>query len=523
MDQLLKSLTSGGSATSKLARVAKNKLLKPTQFPPPTKVAPLAVLSNYYQYPLSKLKPEDIDFLKDELTIEATGTERWGGKATSFNVYHIDKTYIYVPRFYGILQWGWPSAYQLASSAKMNPDVTFAGNLKPVQKEAIPAVMKQLRATGGALLLKDCGMGKTVDGCYIALQLGLRTGVLVYNSDLMEQWQERINEWFPLAKVGLVQKDKQDYKDMDFVIIMVQSLMSRTTESAHLKGTSYDKELFSSIGFLIVDEAHHIGASTFCKAINLFQPQYTLAMTATPTRNDRQAHLISWFMGPIAFQKEREVGDMEVHVFVHRHDGGEQKEIKYKRRNQPAILAKSKMIDNLFKDPVRNLSIVDRLVERVQEGRQILVLSTYHFGIQVISSLLQEKLPDLDIGFFTGKVPPKKRPAELMKQVVFATRMKGDEGIDRPDLDTLFRIDPVSQSKQQVGRILRDLPGKKPIVEHWHDPFSDFNGWFHNCLRYYQKKGYHIHLRSTCPQPVPECMKMDTDTKKDTEDDFYFF
>ena len=87
--------------------------------------------------------------------------------------------------------------------------------------------------------------------------------------------------------------------------------------------------------------------------------------------------------------------------------------------------------------------------------------------------------------------------------------MKGDEGIDREDFDTLFRIDPVAKSKQQVGRILRELPGKKPIVEHWHDAFSDFDGWFHNCLRYYNKKGYFVHNRSTNPNPITDYTESD--------------
>lgn len=492
----------GPSTKRTLVKLSKNKLLRPKQFPPKSKVASGAVLTNFYKYPLSKLSSSDLQTVQTELTKDVTDNPHGGGK--TFKLFRTNETYIGVPRYYGIVQWGWPEQCEFADAAPMNEGISFKGELRPVQKEAVTAVMQQLQSTGGALLLKDCGLGKTVDACYMAVQLGLRTAVLVYDEDLMKQWKDSINRWFPDAKVGIVQRDKQQYEGMDFVIMMVQSLFLRMGAKGRQAGKSYDQAMFDSIGILVADEAHHVGSLTSCFAINLFRARYTLAMTATPQRGDKHVHLLSWLMGAVAFERERELGDMQVHVYVHRHDCSGHKEIMYRRKGQKPILAKAKMYENLFKDPVRNQSIIDRLVERAKENRQILVLSTYHYGIEVISKLFQERMPDVSVGFFTGRTKRQDRLEELHKQVVFATAMKGDEGIDREDFDTLFRIDPVAKSKQQVGRILRELPGKKPIVEHWHDAFSDFDGWFHNCLRYYNKKGYFVHNLSTNPNPIAD-------------------
>ena len=364
----------------------------------------------------------------------------------------------------------------------MSKDVVFVGTLRPVQVDATKDVLRCIRKHGGAVLVKDCGMGKTVDASYIGVELGCRTGIIVHNEDLAEQWKERIKQWFPAAKVSVVQQDKMVYEGMDFVIFMVQSITSRTSEKARAKGNAYPKELFASIGFLVVDECHHIGAPTFCRAISNFCPKYSLAMTATPKRKDLQAHLISWFMGPLAHLKERDPGQMKVTVHVHKHTTGNMKEIRYRN----GMVGKAKMVDRMFDDPVRNKSILDRLTLRIKEGRKILVLSTYHYGLNMINDLLKLEMPDVDARFYTGKVKKALRAEALRGQIIFATTPKGDEALDVPELDTLFRIDPVSESKQPVGRILRDCPGKMPlVVEQWHDPFSIFDGMFHNCLRYY--------------------------------------
>ena len=497
---MLRFLDSIGANRSKnglgLWKAPKNVLLQPEELL--DSVSKCATLREYYQYPTSGLTPGALDIIRKDLTVQPKRQQLYSpGPAESFPVYKEGDGWIQVPRFYGRARWGCAEKVQLSNAAPMSPDVHFVGMLRPVQQAATKDVLWCLRKFGGAVLVKDCGMGKTVDGSYLAVELGLCAGVIVHNEDLAEQWKDRLGKWFPAARVSVIQRGNMDYKDMDFLIFMVQSITSRTSEEARKKGVAYPQALFDRVGFLIVDEAHHIGAPTFCKAVAYFRPQYTLAMTAPPVRKDQQAHLISWFMGPLAHFKEH---DHTKHVTVHVHKcTRKRREI----RTRTGIVLKSRMVNLLFDDPVRNQSILDRLVARVKQGRKIMVLSTYHYGLNTLHALLMDRLPDVDARFYTGKVPKAKRPEALKGQVIFATTPKGDEALDVPELDTLFRVDPVSESKQPVGRILRDHPEKQdPVVEHWYDAFSIFDGMFWNCHRYYLSRKYTVEWHTVDNEPA---------------------
>lgn len=481
-------------------KVSFNQLMKRSVLPPKDKVRADAGINRWYYLLLKGLSDDELKAVKQQLTVQPQNQIYGGDGAAGFPIYKTVKNkdnqdVLVVPRYYGIAKWGWPAKTHFnTDKSRMNDGIEFEGTLRPLQVEATDIVLECVRDCGGAVLVKDCGMGKTVDGSYVALQLGYRTAVLVHNEDLAEQWKERILSFFPKARVGIVQKDRLEYQDMDYVLFMVQSLYKRTQPEAYEKGRGYPAEMFDSFGTLIVDEAHHIGAKMFCNAITKFSPLYTLAMTATPTRKDRQAHLISWFMGPLAFKKEN--SNKHVNVVVHKYDMP-RKEIVYKKRGPTGkpLVAKSLMVHNLFKDPQRNASIVKRLLLRMDEGRKILVLCTYHVGLNVIYELLKEARPEADARFYTGKVSKKERPQALEAQVIFATTPKGDEALDCPALDTLFRIDPVSESKQPVGRILRDCPGKQgPVVEHWWDPFSIFDGMYWKCYKYYKSHYWPVQI-----------------------------
>ena len=58
--------------------------------------------------------------------------------------------------------------------------------------------------SGGGLLDVEPGKGKTVMGLNIISKIK-KTLVVVHKSFLLNQWKERINQFLPNAKVGLIQ------------------------------------------------------------------------------------------------------------------------------------------------------------------------------------------------------------------------------------------------------------------------------------------------------------------------------
>ena len=91
----------------------------------------------------------------------------------------------------------------------------------------------------------------------IACQLKRKTIVVCHKSFLIDQWSESINQFIPNAKVGYIQGKTIDIEDKDIVLAMLQSLSMK----------EYNEEIFEKFGFAVFDEAHHLSAEVFSKAM----------------------------------------------------------------------------------------------------------------------------------------------------------------------------------------------------------------------------------------------------------------
>ena len=80
---------------------------------------------------------------------------------------------------------------------------TLDGAMLPIVDKYMKKVRK--KHTGGGLLDLYCGAGKTVIGLNIISQLRKKTLIIVHKSFLMQQWEERIKEFLPTARVGKIQ------------------------------------------------------------------------------------------------------------------------------------------------------------------------------------------------------------------------------------------------------------------------------------------------------------------------------
>lgn len=204
-----------------------------------------------------------------------------------------------VPRFWGQEKHGMLQHTREGSDVHL----TFAAQLREDldQPLAMRHVMESLHTTGGGLLCLGTGQGKTVCACYAMSQIQKKTLVLVHKDVLRLQWNERIQQFLPGARVSYVQGKNLDTSG-DIVIAMLQTVIIPTK-----------KIDWSDIGFVIVDEAHHIAAETFSTAMRRLNCRYCLGLTATPTRKDGLTNIIHWFLGPMAYAAQR---DKMSHVTV---------------------------------------------------------------------------------------------------------------------------------------------------------------------------------------------------------------
>lgn len=171
----------------------------------------------------------------------------------AYPVYRESQLRLFVPRHYGLKQFGDPEAVRIGLGTPA-PRLRFAGTLRPLQKKATDAFMSTLGPTldampsvrhpHGGILALDVGLGKTVCALNLAARVGRKTLVVVHKEFLMHQWHERIKEFLPGARVGLIQQKKVDVDGKDIVLAMLQSLSVR----------EYDPSVLSSFGMVIADE-----------------------------------------------------------------------------------------------------------------------------------------------------------------------------------------------------------------------------------------------------------------------------
>jgi superfamily II DNA or RNA helicase len=322
----------------------------------------------------------------------------------------------------------------------------------------------------------------SIMGIEIGRRLGRATLIKVYKDDLADQWETRIREFMPTAKIGRIQGDKCIYKGCDFVIAMIQTLISRKEKLLE------NEELVNYFGFDITDEVRRVGAQKWSETINIFPCKYRLGLDATVRRKDGCIDVFKWHIGDIVATGEVDV--LEPDIFF--------KETGYSNRipnfHNFSITTQLQLIS---KSEYRNKLIVIDIVNALMADRKILVISKFVEHLQELSKLTNylmamksedekfEKLLTKRTSFYVGalytgekrltlkgeKVKVKENRTKEQLDVargadcIFATYKKAEDAFDQPDIDCLFMALPVSDPEQTIGRTLRLHEGKKkPIV-----------------------------------------------------------
>lgn len=399
--------------------------------------------------------------LKAELTVRAV-ENAVGIRPPSFKVFRADKGKMCIPRYYGEQTFGKAKDFR-PEPHKSN--ILFNGRLRDFQTEAHKSFMA---SESGGVLSVYCGGGKTTIALAIAASLKLRVLIIVHKEFLANQWRERIHQFCPGATVGLVQGDKCELEH-DFVIGMIQTMCQRT----HPIGT------FDSIGLLIVDEAHHIGAPAFSQFMFKLCPKYTLGLTATPERKDGLTRLLYWFLGPEFFKLERE--DQE-HVKVNKIDFTCDEFRKGVPVNKIGQISIVEMINILVDIPSRNNVLID-IINQCKK-RKILLLTDRRSHCFELKEAIDGS------ALYIGGMSEKDLELSSQSNVIIATFSQAHEGLDIPSLDTVILATPHSDVKQAVGRILRGGNKNPPLIYDIVDNWSVLHGMWKKRLAMYTKSGF---------------------------------
>jgi superfamily II DNA or RNA helicase len=313
-----------------------------------------------------------------------------------------------------------------------------------------------LKKADSGILNLSCGKGKTVLGWLKASHEQVPTLVVSPQKAHLDNWLVELNTFFECShlNIGWVQGKKFDYTG-DICLSTVQTLAKRAQDG------KLPADFLTRFGLVIYDECHCMAAEFFSRAADVGAGK-RLGLSATPNRTDRCEGIFFSHLGKVFFSDVTQ--DLKPTVYVI--DTGvffTKKEIKamHDRAGQMNV---GLMRNVLAQNSERNRLIDSVIRDCLAQGRKTYVLSHSVDHVKDMNA----RYPDSTV--IHGGTKSDERLDRLHgADLVFATVGVGKEAYNRKDLDTLLLVTPFAARshsaityQQSVGRILRELPGKKP-------------------------------------------------------------
>jgi superfamily II DNA or RNA helicase len=315
----------------------------------------------------------------------------------------------------------------------------------------------------------------------------VNTLILVHRTELLKQWQERLQAFLRLGKdlVGMIGGGKA--KPTGRIDIAVMQSLSRKGEVS---------SLIENYGHVIVDECHHVGAVSFDMLLKCARAKYVLGLTATPIRRDGQQPIIFMQCGPMRYAAERPANAphlLEVHPrILHKHIG------------LPPTAGIQDVFRFLASDTERTKALAREAIECFKQGRKVLLLTERTDHLDVLASELQLEISRLFL--LHGRMSRKQRTAVTVEldslppdapRVLLSTGKLVGEGFDHPALDTLILAMPISWKgtlQQYAGRLHREHSTKTDVrvIDFVDAGHSALNRMWEKRLRGYRAMGYNI-------------------------------
>jgi len=362
-------------------------------------------------------------------------------------------------------------------------DVSFVGTLRSDQEAAVAAMLRH----DVGILCAPTAFGKTVTAAALIARRGVNTLVLVHRTELLKQWQERLQAFLGVGKnvIGTIGGGKA--KPTGRIDIAVMQSLSRQGET---------NEIVENYGQVIVDECHHLSAFSFEAILKRARAKYVLGLTATPIRRDGRQPIIFMQCGPIRHTAAKPAGAPQTLEVIPRYLAG--------RIDLVADAAIQDVFRHVANDAGRTAAIANEIVGAFGLGHKVLVLTERTEHLDAIGTVLAGRVPKL----FTlhGRMSKKERAALISEldalpteapRVLLSTGKLVGEGFDHPPLDTLVLAMPISWKgtlQQYAGRLHREHANKT------HVRIIDFVDAGHPALlrmwgkrqRGYQAMGYRI-------------------------------
>lgn len=343
----------------------------------------------------------------------------------------------------------------------------FDGTLRDSQEEVFNEV------DDSCIINAWVSWGKTFTALAIAKKLGQKTLVVVHTVNLRDQWAEEIEKIFNF-KAGVIGSGIINL-DAPIVVGNIQTL-SRNIPTIR-----------KAFGTVILDEAHHIPATTFSKIIDTNYARYKVGLTGTLERKDGKHVIFRDYFGDKVLKPPKE-NYMTPSVDIIRTPIRFPDGAKIPWANRVSMLAN----DEEYRHLIAMLA-----AGYAARGHKVLVLSDRVSLLKNCAELVGDKAI-----YITGEIErnERKRLMSLIrsgaKEILFGTQAIFSEGTSEDTLSCLILATPVNNEPlltQLIGRVIRKRPDKlKPKIVDLNLLGNTARRQASARIGYYMRMGYNI-------------------------------
>lgn len=342
---------------------------------------------------------------------------------------------------------------------KRKIDVSFNGHLTDQQLSSV----KELKKSDIGILCAPPGSGKTVMGCALIAERKVPTLILVHRQPLLEQWIDRASTFLgiPPKEIGVLRGTKKKLTGR-IDIAMLQSLTRKEDLS----------DLVDNYAQIIIDECHHIPATSFEDIMRQIPARYVVGLTATPYRKDGLEKILFQQCGPIRHEMAAIDGGLLTKAVLVTETG-----FRCPDEFGP-MPGYTTLLQQLTLDQNRNKKIAESALSAIREEKFPLLISDRKEHLDLLSEMIGAEVvaESFEIIKIVGDLTAKQRrmarekvdelKAQGKRVLLIATSSLIGEGFDLPELDTLILATPLSfegRMIQYAGRIHRLAEGKSSV------------------------------------------------------------
>jgi superfamily II DNA or RNA helicase len=387
----------------------------------------IAVLSNKIYLPYSKE-------LKDSLAIELTykiPNPRPGGKPITLRNYSVinNKLIAFPIGRIDLI----PKSYKIVDKRSIVPTTIpdFSFKLRESQEEIYNILEDNY------IINAKPGWGKTITALSIVKKLGNKTLIVTHTTKLRDQWAEEIKAGFKFNP-SIIGSGKFS-TNTPIVVSNVQTLVKHV------------QELRDTFGTVIIDECHHIPASTFQVILDKLTSRYKIGLSGTLSRKDKKHMLIFDYISKKVYIPKKE-NVMEPLIVVYKTN------IRIPGNHLiPWANRVNELTDRKdYRQVVKSLALA-----QAERGHKVLVVSDRIKFLEEVSADIENAI------CITSQTQNQKKLENSLrdgkKDILFGSIGIYKEGISINQISSLILATTISNEPlivQLVGRIIRQFEGK---------------------------------------------------------------